>query len=619
MNCFIGNPLILGCNKINNRYNFAFECSESDAYICIFRRNEKKPQSRIMLDSSFKTGNVFACSIDGVNLDDCFYCYEAGGQRFIDPYAKAVSDCSTFGVKHARDLHISPVALTDYDWEGDKPLRHKYGDSIFYKLNVRGFTRSRTSKVKAKGTFAGIMEKLDYIKQLGVTAIELMPAYEFDDVQRFSQLGEHTLLARYAVDKNHIFDGGHLLNARSPVNFWGYTRGFYFAPKASYSSIASEGADYTTEFKDMVKLFHQNDIEVIMEFFFERERTHLIMDCIRYWVTEYHIDGAHVYCDDKSVHALASDPVLADTKIITVRWNGGAGSGHMASYNDDFQNVCRRYLKGDENMIGAFIGMQKNNPEHCANINYVTSNNGFTLYDLVSYDRKHNEMNGENNRDGENFNYSWNCGEEGATRKKRICDLRVKQMKNALIFLLLSSGTPLILAGDEFCNSQGGNNNPYCLDNETSWINWKETCRAQEILLWTRQLIMFRKQYGVLHMDRPLSVSNKMNCGYPELSYHGSNAWYADMENYNRHVGIMMVNEHVEHKSDRLIYLAYNMHWERHDLALPKVEGKKGWKIVMCSGTDREEAVLNQDSRTVTVAPRSIAILVAVYVKTGKK
>ncbi len=319
-----------------------------------------------------------------------------------------------FGGEAENVLHLSPVKLSDYDWEGDEPLHIPYDECIMYKLNVRGYTKSKSSKVKAKGTFAGITEKADYLKELGVTTIELMPAYEYDEMGRFMQFTAASAVPRY----NYMQAKGYahsILKRDERINCWGYTKGFYFAPKAAYSECAKgvQYTDYTTEFKDMVKCLHSKGIEVVMEFFFKDVDVSYITDCVRYWVKEYHIDGVHIYCDDVSLNALATDALLADTKIMTIRWNGAKGVyRHMASYNNDVQNIIRRYLKGDENMLGAFAEMQLNNPDNAAVINYVTTNNGFTLYDLVSYDRKHNELNGENNRDGENFNYSWNCGEE---------------------------------------------------------------------------------------------------------------------------------------------------------------------------------------------------------------
>ena len=404
------------------------------------------------------------------------------------------------------------------------------------------------------------------------------------------------------------------------INYWGYVGGFYFAPKASYSSIASKHPgvfrDYTVEFKNVVKELHRNGIEVVMEMFFTDESTGFILQCVRHWVTEYHIDGVHVYCDESALKALSQDALLADTKIITVYWNGKTGTKkHMANYNNDFQNIARRLLKGDENMLGEFAAISRKNEANSASINYIANNNGFTLNDLVSFDRKHNELNGENNRDGEDFNFSWNCGEEGSTRKRKIKELRMRQIKNALAFVFLSAGTPLILAGDEFGNSQNGNNNPYCVDSELSWVNWKETKEGKEILEWTKALIQFRQNNKILHMPQSLTLSDRVSCGYPDISYHGTNAWYAQMNTYDRHLGIMYSCVYGDEEDHRLIYAAYNMHWENHSFALPKINGT--WKVDMSSNVSG--AVIEDNNRSVCVEPRSIAILTGTYEIPAKK
>ena len=444
-----------------------------------------------------------------------------------------------------------------------------------------------------------------------------MPAYEYDEMGRFTQFMDKETLSRYIYMKHSTYVK-NIYDREVKVNYWGYTNGFYFAPKAAYSYKAERNAgeyvDYTTEFKDMVKSLHSMGIEVVMEFFFKDVTTAYILECIRYWVKEYHIDGVHIYCDEVSLNALANDAQLADTKIMTIYWNKNKGVyRHMASYNNDVQNIIRRYLKGDEDMLKAFADMQLNNPDNAAIINYVTTNNGFTLYDLVCYDRKHNEANGENNRDGENFNYSWNCGEEGTTRKQRVRQLRIRQMKNALAMILLAQGTPLILAGDEFTNSQQGNNNPYCIDNEISWVNWKNNNDSAEILNWTKQLISIRKKYGILHSRYRLTQSDSLSSGYPDVSFHGLNAWYADMYNYCRQIGIMYSDTYSDKESRKLIYVAYNMHWENYALALPKIEGRNGFEVVLKSCDKKENIYIDGEKRKVVMPPRSMAVLIGEY------
>lgn len=613
-----GNPCLQGCSIINGGYNFTYDagsavlCKDIEVKLCIYDKTLVNIKYEVEL--KYRMGTVYSIFITDDNLDDCYYCYKIGDEYITDPYAKAVTGCEEFGKEKKQTLHISPIKLENYDWQEDRQLNIPYEDSIIYKLNVRGFTKSKTSKVKAKGTFAGIMQKAKYLKELGITAIELMPAYEFDEIGRFLQFKEEDTITRYGVRSKSIYENVHN-RLYDKVNYWGYTKGFYFAPKASFGYAKENVNDYIKEFKDMVKCLHSYGIEVIMEFFFDGTSTSVILDCIRYWVREYHIDGAHIYCDEASLAAVAKDSQLAATKIITVSWNGNKGVyKHIASCNNDAQNVIRRFLKGDEDTLKEFINVCANNPSNAAVINYVTNNNGFTLYDLVSYERKHNELNGENNRDGENYNFSWNCGEEGNTRKLKVKQLRLKQIKNALAMVILSQGTPLILAGDEFTNSQQGNNNPYCVDNEISWVNWKNNEDAMQIYEWTRLLINIRKQYGILHSKYRLSMSDSNSYGYPDVSYHSDNAWYANVENYCRQVGIMYSNTYADKQSRTLIYIAYNMHWEAHKLALPKIEGTNGFEMLACSCIKAEEVVIDSEERKVIIPARSVVILTAQYI-----
>lgn len=600
-----GNVLKLGSTKIGRNYNFAFASTSENIALLLFEQ-DKTPKKRIELDASYKVGNVFACQISAEALDRALYCYEVDGRLVVDPYAKTVSDCTEFGIEKENALHLSRVVLDRFDWEGDHALNYPYEECVFYKIHARGFTKSRTSGVRNKGTFAGIISKIPYLKALGITTVELMPAYEFDEMGRFSQFQEQGTAGIHA-----------LAPIRMPINYWGYAKGFLFAPKAAFSSAASVKSDYTVEFKKMVKQLHASGIEVVMEFYFTDESPDMVLDCLKYWVTEYHIDGVHLYGSPTALEAAAADPVLSCTKLITVYWDKDKGSvRHMGNYNDNFAKIMRRFLKGDENQLTDFVRISRENPYQSANINYITNHNGFTMLDLVSFDRKHNEANGENNQDGENFNYSWNCGVEGKSRKKKIVALRQRQIKNAFMMLFLSAGTPLILAGDEFENSQGGNNNPYCIDSETTWLNWKNADAAKDIEEFLIRLIALRRQYRILHMPHQLMASDQVSCGYPDISYHGSSAWYQVMENYNRHIGIMYCTRYDGKGEEEyeLLYAAYNMHWESHELALPKVTAQTKWEVVLCSANDERDVKIIEN-KTVKIAPRTIAVLVCKPVK----
>lgn len=595
-----GNPLLMGSQKVNRSYNFSYACTNDNITLLIFDSKAEQVSYRIQMDATYKTGDVFSCKIGGVSLDKCYYGYEVNGRMRIDPYAKTITDCEEFGIEKEQPQYLSRIVLDHYDWEEDEPLRIPYEDCIFYKMNVRGFTKSRTSGVHHKGTFAGIIEKIPYLKELGITTIELMPCYEFDEMQRFPDISEESILS--------IYSSGPI---RTPVNYWGYVKGYHFAPKASFTSIAGQRSDYTVEFKRMVKTLHRNGIEVVMEMYFEGETPDRVIDCLRYWVREYHIDGIHLYADAASLAIAADDPLLSRTKIITVYWEGHSKNyKNIGNSNEGFAITAKRFLKGDEDQLSSFVNIERANPVNSANVNYITSHNGFTLMDLVSYDRKHNDANGENNRDGENYNYSWNCGVEGKSRKRKVMELRQKQIKNAFFILLLAQGTPLILAGDEFENSQGGNNNPYCIDSETSWLNWKSAGQPGAIFTFVKELIAFRMSRRILHMPKQLLAYDQAGCGYPDISYHGSSAWYTTMENYERHIGIMYCSRYAkqDEEEDELIYVAYNLHWETHELALPNVAQGCQWEVIMSSLPDEKKLKIT-DNRMIRMEPRSIAVL----------
>lgn len=604
-----GNPLTLGVIKLGYGYNFAVRSLSCNIKLELYEISkmkpgkEKNPDIVVELDKSYKTGDVFAVMITEVDLSNYLYRYMDGGVAFVDDYAKTLYGCEKFGVNEADASYFSRVENEEFDWGDDVSPNLSFSDSIIYKLHVRGFTKHRSSQVgiEHRGTFAGIMDKLEYLRELGITTLELMPAYEFDETQRFSENPRE----KYALTT--------MMAPRYFLNYWGYSKGHHFAPKAAFTSIASSGkyCDYTVEFKELVKMLHSNGMEVIMEMYFTHDESYLIQDCLRYWVMEYHIDGFHLYCDECRLYNEFSDPVLGNVKILTMHWDGEDSynkTKRMANYNTGFDEVAKRILKGDENQLSHFVYLLKENPYKAANINYVTNHNGFTLMDLVSYDRKHNEENGEDNRDGENFNYSWNCGFEGPTNKKRINELRLAQVKNAFMMLLTAQGTPLILAGDEFGNSQGGNNNPYCQDNETTWLEWKKTKMANEILEFVKEAIDFRKNHKILHLDVPLSSSDSLSCGYPDVSCHGDMAWFSRMESFERHVGLMYCGRYDKNDpKDELIYVAYNLHWESHRLALPVLESGGEWKNVITTVKDKKCVI---DGKGVVVPPRSIAVFV---------
>lgn len=412
-----GNPAILGVSRTQEGVNFAVASDTDRLCLNLFKSGKKKPEYTIELGNEYRYGDVFAVEVSGVDFESLEYNYSRDGVSFPDEYAKVMSGVHEFGHAAKDACYKSKVLTQGFEWEEDRPLDIPYEDLILYRIHPRGYTRHSSSGVACRGTFEGIMEKIPYIRELGVNAVEFMPVYEFEEVRKWSE--DHT--QQYdlpPVDK---------------VNYWGYTTGQYFALKSAYTVLGKTSNDYTSEFKRLVKEFHKNNIEVIVEMYFPQDaRINMISECVRYWVLEYHLDGIHINCSEDALKMIANDPLLARTKLFAPYWNNkGVNGSHknLANYNGAYMNVIRKFLKGDENQLTAFVNAQKNNSRSIANINYISNHNTLSLNDMVSYDRKHNEVNGENNRDGEDFNNSWNCGVEGKSRKKAVNDLRMKQIK----------------------------------------------------------------------------------------------------------------------------------------------------------------------------------------------
>ena len=348
-----------------------------------------------------------------------------------------------------------------------------------------------------------------------------------------------------------------------------------------------------------------------------------IGNILRFWVLTYHVDGFHLM-GEVPAQALAGDPALTDTKLWYYDFDAAKlydpaqkpEYRNLAEYRDDYLYTMRRFLKGDDNMLSGVLYEMRHIPANMGRIHYLSNYYGFTLMDMVSYDHKHNEANGEGNRDGNDYNCSWNCGEEGTSRRKKVLALRQKQLQNAFCMLLLTQSTPLIFMGDEFGNSQQGNNNPYCQDNKITWLNWQDKEKNAGLLAFWKQMIAFRKAHPILHPEEELRILDTLSCGYPDLSYHGQNAWRPQTESYNRHVGMMYCGKYAKTKAgadDSFLYVAMNMHWEPQKLAFPKLPKGMEWKLVLATEEagniltvqEREEQMADQ---TRTVAPRSIAV-----------
>lgn len=613
-----GNPLPLGLSLCEEGINCAIAVEkDNDFFINFYKIGEENPDIQIRLGKDikdeFRIGSLYVFKIAGISYDGYEYTFESEGQQVIDPYAKWITGSDSINTEKSYRCRFYDKT---YDWQNDMPLQIPFHESIMYSLHIRGFTKHNSSKVKHKGTFLGVIEKIPYLKELGINQIKVMPCYEFDEqIKTNDKLPINPAIKKFMTEEEAP-------ETIAKSNYWGYGDGYYFAPKASYSATN----DPIREFKDMIKALHENQIEIIMEFFFGRRTNyHLVNECVRYWVLEYHIDGVQIIGDNFITNMLATDPLLSRTKILNTAFDVNAiynndtipAFKNLAEYSDSFKVDIRKFLKSDEDQLTLFLNHSKRNPRQAAVINYITEHNGFTLTDLVSYDKKHNEANGENNEDGADYNFSWNCGIEGKTKKRQIQLLRKKQIKNAFCFLFLSQGTPMLLSGDEMGKSQQGNNNAYCQDNDISYLNWNQMSTNAEIMQFVTNIIAFRKAHPILHSPEELRVMDYLGYGYPDVSYHSEMAWYPKLENYNRHIGVMYCGRYAKKgKSyDDFIYIAYNMHWEEHSFALPKLPKQSKWYKIMdtnekISFIDDTEAVPLDEQKDVVVTGRSIVIII---------
>lgn len=560
-----GAPLPLGVSRQKEALNFAVEVKEGkQCALLLYKCGENVPMEKIPMKEEAGTGTVRCVMLSDLPAQVCEYNYEIDGKIVTDPYAKGIAGRERWNDQVDFTPHQVRGKIPqkeEYPWEDDCPLRIPEEDVIAYSLHVRGFTRHSSSKVKKKGTFRGVMEKLPYLKELGINQIQCMPVYEFEERGR-------------------------------KVNYWGYGEGFFFAPKASYAA----DHDAQKELKELVKTCHREGIEVVLDFpFTAQTRFQIVEDCLRYYVMEYHIDGFLLNPYQVPVEFLRRDPVLSGTKLLIK--------------DESFQNTMRRFLKGDEGMIASVAEQFRRKTSVSGSCNYITNHTGFTLEDLVSYDAKHNEANGEQNQDGPDYNYSWNCGVEGKTRKKQIVKLRQGQKRNAMFLLMTAQGTPCLLAGDEFGNSQGGNNNVYCQDNETGWVDWSRLEREKSFFHYVKELIAFRKKHGILHQKEALTGTDRSGSGIPDISYHGEAAWQIQQEASSRQLGILYSGSP---KKESNCFLLYNMHWIAHSFALPALPKDQAWYQVMSTEEGfYEQPLLIEGKRSIILEGRSVAAFVA--------
>lgn len=656
-----GDYMTLGVTRSGRNMNFAVAVGDTDEVLLKLYKNPQdlQPETVLKLDSNFRYGNIFAVTIKNFSGKGYTYLYEAKGVGFIDPYAGLISGREVYGKalsRKAKQLVRAYVSENLFDWKNEKAPNLDFEELIIYKLHVRGFTKAAGGV--HGGTYRGVADKIPYLKDLGINAVLLMPCMEYNEVyesdpevgvpefvsSKFYKGSAHTEIQpeKHSGDESgsgkgisEILPPGqlnplgasseeltYLSDIKHKVNYWGYTSFYYFfAPKASYA-WQPEKADY--EFKYMVSKLHEAGIEVLMEVSIPQATNRsMMLDALRYWVREYRIDGFKLNLDCIDPNLIACDPYLSRAKLIGNSWNTDEiypreytpDSKRLAVYNDAFSVDMRRFLKSDEGMSGQALRHISDNKGKATRINYITDHNGFTLADLYMYDVKHNEANGEHGRDGTDMNYSWNCGAEGPDKHKKIRELRLKMRKNAVAALLLSQGVPLIFAGDEMGNSQNGNNNAYCQDNETGWVNWKKNRTDAEFYKFVKELIALRKSHPVLRNKVALKNMDYLSGGKPDVSFHSLQAWYPDYNYYNRCVAVMYSGAYAlvdRIEKDEDFYIACNMYWDEKEFEIPNETEGKEWcfelstEKLSAKSYAREEAVKEQ---TIKIPGRCIVVL----------
>lgn len=609
--------------------------------LLLFKPQAPKPYARIPFPDSYRIGDTYSMLVFDIKPDEFEYAFSFDGPYepakgllfneenvLLDPYSRAVTGQRKWGEKPegGKDFEYrARVVKSNFDWGNIKQLEQPFEDLVIYETHVRGYTKDKSSGVSAPGTFAGLKDKIPYLKDLGINAVELMPIFEFDE-----------------MESARVVDGVQL------YNYWGYNTVSFFAPNTSYA-FNEEHNHEGDELKSLIKALKENGIEVILDVVFNHTAEgnemgpcfsfkgidnnvyymltpdahyynfsgcgnvmncnhpvvrSFIIDCLRHWAIEYRVDGfrfdlASILGRDQNgapmanppiLESLAFDPVLGKMKLIAEAWDAGGlyqvGSfpswNRWAEWNGRYRDDMRSFLKGDDGMAGNAItritgSRDLYSPEsrgHKASVNFMTCHDGFTLYDLYSYNEKHNEKNGWNNTDGDNNGHSWNCGAEGETNDPNVNGLRRRLIKNAFAALLCSRGPAMFFAGDEFCNTQFGNNNAYCQDNIISWLDWSRLEEFKEIHDFVRHMIQFRKEHPILRkMTKPSS------CQFPEISVHNGTPFNASTDYKTKLIGIMYAGRNEEDTEDDIVFYCMNAYWEPLVMQLPVLPNGKHWHV----------------------------------------
>ncbi len=673
-----GNFLSNGAVRVDEGVNFTIHSNGAESCsLCLFRVGEHEPYAVIPFPESCRLGDTYSMVVYGLKPKDFEYAYQFDGEYnpgkgllfdktkyILDPYAKSVAGQENWGKEKLVSERIYKGRVVDggYDWGNFKNTSLEPKDMIIYEMHVRGFTQDKSSGVEHRGTYEGIREKIPYLLELGINAVELMPVFEFDETEDV-----------------RVVDGEKLLN------YWGYSPVCFFSPNVAYAADTRAGKA-GNEFRSLIHELNANGIEVILDVVFNHTAEgnemgpcfsfkgidnniyymltpdgkyynfsgcgnvmncnhpivqQFILECLRYWVVSYRVDGFRFDLasimgrnEDGSpmskpplLQSLAFDPVLGNVKLIAEAWDAGGlyqvGSfpswNRWAEWNGRYRDDMRCFLKGDYGMAQAAINRitgsldlyGKENRGENATVNFLNCHDGFTLYDMYAYQCKHNEKNGWNNTDGADDNNSWNCGAEGDTDDPEILELRNRLRKNAFAVLMCSRGSAMFLAGDEFCNTQFGNNNAYCQDNIISWLDWNRKEEYSEMFEFCKYMIDLRKKHPILR-----GRSGPSGCGFPEVSIHNKTAWNSSCDADTRTIGIMFAGRTEGNREDDIIYIGINAFWEKEEVQLPNLPLGRKWRILMntqfkhTKDTDYHKLTKWMGKDTIVMFPRSVVVAI---------
>ena len=648
--------------------------------LLIFHREEQEPYAVLPFPEEYKIGDVYSMIVFGLDIEEFEYAYRVDGPNcpekgltfdknavLLDPYAKAVVGQSVWGQRQKNSYHARVVEDV-FDWGEMPQSKRSMSDLIIYELHVRGFTRHESSGVQHKGTFAGLKEKIPYLKELGINAVELMPIFEFDETLNLREV-----------------DGKKLLE------YWGYNTVSFFAPNTSYTAAVEYNKE-GQELKELIKSLHENGIEVILDVVFNHTAEgnekgplfsfkgldnnvyymltpdgnyynfsgcgntlncnhpvvrQMILECLRYWTVSYRVDGFRFDLasilgrnadgsplnNPPLLEALANDPVLSNVKLIAEAWDAGGmyqvgsfpASRRWAEWNGRYRDSLRGFLKGDcwnawdaawsiagsGDLYGGYPSEYKGEyAGYNSCVNFLTCHDGFTLYDLYAYNEKHNEMNGWNNTDGSNDNRSWNCGIEGETDNQDVLNLRYRMIRNAFAVLMCSRGTPMFLAGDEFGNTQYGNNNCYCQDNEYSWLDWNYLNKNRDLFEFCKFMIDFRHRHRIIREKLPDAV-----CGMEPLLAHGVYAEDVNIPRDARTFSISFAGYDREKGRDDMVYVSVNTYWEDVEITLPQIKGRWYLNVNTYGDGNGRYCYPEHEQRRIdgsfVLRPRSVAVFTA--------